>query len=268
MIATISQSEKTEVIPHHRDDAKVIRTSSLFHSSFADSRAARLYSPEQILQETSEQTTSYLSDETTQTCGKCMHYAAYRAERARSQSEREYWKRAYFALRNRIVMGHQKLIFKAVRYRKSWIPGSEELTADGHLVLLHVVSRYDPWRGVRFSTYAFTCLVRAFVRITKRQLTVHSFLSVGAQDSRYHALAGENREPVRDSPIDFEHYLQPTHPLLSEREKLVLRLRFGFRSTHEPMKLGEIGAKLRLSKERVRQVQVAALSKLRAAVSD
>ena len=48
---------------------------------------------------------------------------------------------------------------------------------------------------------------------------------------------------------------------ISEREAAVLRLRFGLYEGH-PMTLDEIGRKLRLTRERVRQIQKAALAKL------
>ena len=48
---------------------------------------------------------------------------------------------------------------------------------------------------------------------------------------------------------------------ISDREAAVLRLRFGLYEGH-PMTLDEIGRKLRLTRERVRQIQKAALSKL------
>jgi len=48
---------------------------------------------------------------------------------------------------------------------------------------------------------------------------------------------------------------------ISEREASVLKLRFGLYEGH-PMTLGEIGKKLRLTRERVRQIQKAALRKL------
>jgi DNA-directed RNA polymerase sigma subunit (sigma70/sigma32) len=50
--------------------------------------------------------------------------------------------------------------------------------------------------------------------------------------------------------------------LLDPREQVVLRLRFGLDGS-QPQTLGELGHQLGLTRERVRQIEKAALSKLR-----
>ena len=55
--------------------------------------------------------------------------------------------------------------------------------------------------------------------------------------------------------------------ILAEREQQVLRLRFGL-DGGEMLSLGDTGGRLGLTGERVRQIQVAALAKLREAASD
>jgi RNA polymerase primary sigma factor len=62
------------------------------------------------------------------------------------------------------------------------------------------------------------------------------------------------------SPADLERIAMLLGSI-SEREAAVLRLRFGLYEGH-PMTLDEIGRKLRLTRERVRQIQKAALAKL------
>jgi RNA polymerase primary sigma factor len=54
---------------------------------------------------------------------------------------------------------------------------------------------------------------------------------------------------------------------LSPRERQVIDWRFGLSTGDEPSTLGEIGARLGLSRERVRQIEAAALSRLRASAT-
>ena len=55
---------------------------------------------------------------------------------------------------------------------------------------------------------------------------------------------------------------------LDEREQRIIVSRFGLDHDHEPQTLKEVGANMGVTKERVRQIEARALSKLRAAVID
>ena len=238
------------------------------HESFDDPRAATLYDPRPLVNGSDVFPLGYMPDEVTRECGRRMHYAAYRARRAVRAGERRFWRNAYFALRDKIVLGNQKLVYKAVRYRKAWQMRADDLVGEGHVVLINAVERYNPWLGVRFSTYAFTCLVRALVRLTRKRIGFEKRIQTQG------TLSGETLPPAaakgdKESslPVDLDHFFQAGHPLLSDREKTVLRLRFGLGEQSESMKLELIGERLGLSKERIRQVQVSALAKLREAVA-
>lgn len=246
--------------------AESVKAPGVIHSSFRRPGAAERYAPRTALATSTDYPLGFMPDEITQDCGKRMHYALWRMRRADTDRDRRKWKAAFLALRDRIVLGNQKLIFKAVRYRRAWTPFSDDLTSEGHVVLIHAAERYNPWLGVRFSTYAFTCLVRALVRSTKRRTGQDKRLLIQDQLTLEGTAQARVKEKRDESPYDLEHYFRDAHPLLTEREKLVLRMRFGIGSDASPLKLGLIGTRLGLSKERVRQVQVSALGKLRLAV--
>jgi RNA polymerase sigma factor (sigma-70 family) len=59
-------------------------------------------------------------------------------------------------------------------------------------------------------------------------------------------------------PAEIERLLAP----LAERERLILRLRFGL-DHGEPQTLDEVGVQFRLTRERIRQIEAQAMSKLR-----
>lgn len=259
---------RAAVLPAPRLRPAAGPTAVVRHESFDQPGAAAALDPREVLDGPSEYPLGYMPDEVTRDFGRRMHYAAHRAAKARTRADRAYWTDAYYALRDRIVLGNQKLVYKAVRYRKAWQVRSDDLIGEGHVVLINAVERYNPWLGVRFSTYAFTCLVRALVRLTRKRIGFEKRCqtqgTLTAEAMPPNAVKADKENP---SPIDLDHFFQANHPLLSDREKLVLRLRFGLGEQEEAMKLELIGARLGLSKERIRQVQVTALAKLREAVA-
>ena len=242
-----------------------VKAPGVVHSSFRRDGAAKRYDPRPALAASASYALGYMPDEVTQDFGKRMHYALWRLRRADAARDRRKWLAAFLALRDRVVLGNQKLVFKAVRYRRDWNPLADDLTGEGHVVLITAVERYNPWLGVRFSTYAFTCLVRALVRSTKRRTGQDKRLVLQDQLALERAAQDTVPEAKGDGPLDLGPYFQAAHSLLTEREKTVLRMRFGIGAGVEPLKLELIGARLRLSKERIRQVQMSAIGKLRGA---
>ena len=68
------------------------------------------------------------------------------------------------------------------------------------------------------------------------------------------------------SRVILDEYLRADHPLLNNREKVILSLRYGVREGANVLTLAQVGHELGLSKERVRQMQATAIGKLRSAL--
>src|SRR4051812_41095328 len=110
-----------------------------------------------------------MPDEVTRDLARRMHYAAWRASSAEGDRTRSCWLEVYRELRDRIVLGNRKLVYRAVQRWSPPAPVVEDMAGDCQVVLIQAVSAYNPFLGVRFSTYAFTCLMRALSRLSRRR---------------------------------------------------------------------------------------------------
>lgn len=209
--------------------------------------------------------TSHLPDEATRELAKAMHYAAYRLREARDTIKARYWRRRYDELRNQIVLGNRKLIFRAVHSRVRDPQLAEDCAAECHIVMIRAVAAYNPWLGIRFSTYAFTCLLRELTRLVQKQTKDRLRQAVSFDDSLSEDAfeAEANDAGFQDSDASVGKFFAAEHTLLDDREKQVLSQRFGFNSDGSTATLKDIGSELKISKERVRQLQNSGLGKLR-----
>ncbi|HVL14146.1 MAG TPA: sigma-70 family RNA polymerase sigma factor [Gemmata sp.] len=237
----------------------------VYHQSF-DSPAEAQYTAGESKDWSADSSASYMPDEVTRDHARRMHYAAHRLHTARRPADRERWRAAYLDLRDRIVLGNRKLIYRAVRQRASARNMADDMIGDSHVVLIHAVAAFNPWLNVRFSTYAYTCLVRAMARKARRSAAdrLENALSLDSlPDGEPRGRGGDAAAPASSGTFRIDDYLRDDHPLLSAREKVVLARRFSLVEGAERPTLEAVGAAVGLSKERVRQVQTAAIGKLR-----
>jgi RNA polymerase sigma factor (sigma-70 family) len=163
-------------------------------------------------------------------------------------------------VKNAIVQANLRLVVSVAR--KHLRPGASlmELISEGNITLMRAVESFDFHKGHRFSTYATLALMKGFAR------SVPQMLSASKKSSGDVAILADvpDRRSARAGDTLVRHD-EVTHLLsrLSERERAVLTAHFGLGAEPAAETYDQLARRLGLTKQRVRQIQQAALDKLR-----
>ena len=145
-------------------------------------------------------------------------------------------------------------------------PGSNffELVSDGNMSLIRAIEKFDYARGNKFSTYASWAIIKNFARSVPAENTRADRFRTGyekvfqqSDDIRANQFAAEINNSGQRSALS--EILEE----LDGRERKVISCRFGLLRGTEPETLEQVGYRLGVTKERVRQIEARALGKMR-----
>jgi RNA polymerase primary sigma factor len=185
---------------------------------------------------------------------------------------------------SRLVESNLRFVVSYARRYRGLGVSALDLIHEGNLGLIEAAKRFDPTRNVKFITYAVWWIREAMMHALADQTRAFSFPPklfavlgtraddvslndpVSADGSREVAdtLAQDRVPPVEQEMIHQSDLDELTSALgdLDGKEREIVRLRFGLEDD-EPRTLQEIGDRLHLSRERVRQIESRAKDKLR-----
>jgi RNA polymerase primary sigma factor len=139
-----------------------------------------------------------------------------------------------------------------------------ELLSDGNISLMRAVEKFDYSRGNKFSTYASWAIMKNFARSIpdeknrrERFVTGNEEIFDAAEDKR------TQEQEVLTAAAQATAKVNRLLEYLEPREREIIRMRAGLDNGTDGMTLEKIGEKLGITKERVRQLNVRAMKKLR-----
>jgi len=166
-------------------------------------------------------------------------------------------------VKNQIIRANLRLVVSIAKKHVGRSDNFFELVSDGNMSLIRAVEKFDYARGNKFSTYASWAIMKNFIRSIPienhrrdRFVTGHDDLFEAAADNRTdeHEYESTQRR-MRDA-------VKGMLGRLDERERRIIVSRFGLDGVGEQT-LEQLGRELGVTKERVRQLEARAQSKLR-----
>ena len=172
-------------------------------------------------------------------------------------------------VKNQIVQANLRLV---VSIAKRHVTQSEEffgLVSDGNMSLIRAAEKFDYARGNKFSTYASWAIMKNFARTIPQEFkqrdrfrTSSEEMFGSTEDLRKGQYEQESAQQLRELQVD------QILARLDDREQKIIISRFGLDHKHEPQTLKEVGAQMGVTKERIRQIEARALTKLRLAAQE
>lgn len=177
--------------------------------------------------------------------------------------------------RSEIVRMNMPLVLAMAKRTKITNVDPSDLISEGNLALLRSVDKFDTERGFKFSTYACRAILKSFSRVASRVSRYRGYFPTEfdptLEKSDY--LEQRRRGVEDDCVVELKNILGRNLANLNDIERRVIEARFALEETNDladpqAKTLEEVGEMIGVTKERVRQIQNKALSKLKVVLED
>ena len=191
-------------------------------------------------------------------------------------------KKGNLKAKNEILEANLRFVFDiAKHYTGRGVPISE-LISDGNMGLLRAIDKFDESKDVKFISYAVWWIRQAMLESIKKRNAI-SFVEIepntdndSSMDKKLieddeddvsfnNDFSNENDEKSREVTENQRNIITSLIGTLSDRERDIVENYYGINDKKE-LTLTDIGKKYNLSSERVRQIKLNAIRKLRSKI--
>lgn len=183
------------------------------------------------------------------------------------------WHRKVEDLRTQIAESNVGLVIAMARRTRIRDLEFADLVSEGNMALLRSAEKFNADYGFKFSTYACQSILKAFSRLGVKASRHRERFPVEFEPELETARPFDERREMLDQDCAEEvaSIVRENRCGLTDVEMSIIRHRFGIGEGGEPdpqdqdrsLTLGQVGQIVGVGKERVRQIQVKALAKIR-----
>jgi RNA polymerase sigma factor (sigma-70 family) len=166
-------------------------------------------------------------------------------------------------VKNRIIRANLRLVVSIAKKHLGGPQGLFELISDGNVALMRAVEKFDYSRGFRFSTYASWAIMRNFARSVPRERYQLDRFATGHDEILDIAATMRTYDPNEVNLPELRESIDAMLAQLTPRERTILIDHYGLDESGDAKTFDQLGHRLGISKERVRQIELQALKKLR-----
>lgn len=167
-------------------------------------------------------------------------------------------------VKNHLIRCNLRLVVSIAKKHIKPTTNFFEMVSDGNMSLIRAIEKFDYTKGNKFSTYASWAIMKNFARSLPAESTLRDRYRTG-QDLLFQTSFDEKSNQYEQELTHSRQQEAVTQILgqLDERERQIIEYRFGLDHAKEPLTLEEVGSRFGVTKERIRQLEIRALNKLR-----
>lgn len=191
-------------------------------------------------------------------------------------------KKGNLKAKNEILEANLRFVFDiAKHYTGRGVPISE-LISDGNMGLLRAIDKFDESKDVKFISYAVWWIRQAMLESIKKRNAINfveiepntdndsymdkKLIEDDEDDTSFNnEVSNENDEKSKEISENQRNIITNIISTLSDRERDIIENYYGLNNNKE-LTLSEIGKRYNLSSERVRQIKLVSLRKLRSKI--
>jgi RNA polymerase sigma factor (sigma-70 family) len=176
------------------------------------------------------------------------------------------WHNRFEHLREYLVRTNLALVLAMAKRTRLGDVDFAEIVSEGNMALIRAVDKFNVDKGFKFSTYACRAILKAFSRTAMKHSRHRQRFPVEFEPDLEKSNWNEIRRAgvEEDCVVELKTIVDENLADLSDVEQTVLKRRFNWEQNESsPLTLEQVGRIIGVTKERVRQIQNKALTKIR-----